>query len=269
MTNGDPITINDFMDRIYTIRSTAVSNTISRTKAAVMKYSVAGLLKSGPFLKHLASIIEGEFENALGKMLDLIDHAKSVDGIEYKDVRDQVFIRARELGEILFRTAEIEKRGGSGDAGKAISSRLSKLPAQVEYRIRQREVGLDPTARSERVHNVTNNTVNAGAIYGVVQQAGAGSQLNATTNLDYSGIEQAATVLMAEIEKSGDFLSDDVRQMRSDIQTIRAQLDSPKPKASYVRDAMQSILSVAEGAIGGALSPGIVVAAQSFGALLA
>jgi len=261
--------INDFLDRLYVLQRDASELAREEAKAITTRNAARGLLRSGATLKALAAMIEQQFETTLDEMLASLRQVRSLEGLEYQTFRDQTFLRARDLISMLIGAADMEKwcdMIGRGAATNVIEKRLERLYSNLDYRMRQFNVGLDRAAQAGG-NAVTNNVVNAHIISGVVQQGGDGATQTARADLDLGNIADATSALKAEIAQAGDMQSDELRQIASDIATIEAQIAAPKPRTSAVREAGASIRHIAEQAIGGALSPGIVAAALALGAL--
>ncbi|WP_066812712.1 hypothetical protein [Sphingomonas asaccharolytica] len=269
MSSATPPSINDFLDRLYVLQRDASEQARDEAKAITARNAARGLLRSGPTLKALTGMIEQQFETTLDEMLASLRQVRSLEGREYQTFRDQTFLRARDLIAMLIGAADLEKWHGMigrGAATNVIEKRLERLYPHLDYRMQQFDVGLDRAARAGG-NAVTNNVVRAHIISGVVQQGGDGATQTAWADLDLGKIADATAALKAEIAQAGDEQSDDLRQIASDVATIEAQIAAPKPRTSAVREAGASIRHVAEQAIGGALSPGIITAALALGAL--
>jgi len=257
--------INDFLNRLYTLRDNAIERAQRAAKAIAARNSARGLLKSGATLTALADLIEAEFDGTLSSMLADLRHASTFPELNYDNLRDQTFLRAQDLIQGLIGASDLEKWFeviGRGSAEDAIRSRLEKMLPHLKYRMRQFEVGLDQgTAAMAKA--VTNNIINARTITGVVQQAGIGSTLNASPCFDATEVSSALKTLETEIALADVPNSRELRQLSSELATVRAQLSAPEPRHSVIREAGHSIRNMAEGAAGGVLTPAIVAAATA------
>lgn len=63
--------------------------------------------------------------------------------------------------------------------------------------------------------------------------------------------------------------TEETQEVQSDIQTIQAQLESPKPKASIIAPCFESIKRILENAAGSAIGASLVANADKILALLA
>ncbi|MGR3302689.1 MAG: AbiTii domain-containing protein [Candidatus Scalindua sp.] len=81
-----------------------------------------------------------------------------------------------------------------------------------------------------------------------MQQGGSQNvQVGSANNLDLSAIEDLLVKMNAQLDEMG--LSSKARQeLESEIETIRAQEKSPKPKTSIIRESLRSIRTVLENA---------------------
>lgn len=261
--------INDFLNQLYTLRDDAGAKTREDAKAILARNAARGFLHSGATLRALAELVENTFDATLTAMLEALRHASTLPSLDYRDMHDQTFLRARDLIGILRGASNIDKWMGEAGlaAQKAVEAQLSRLPIRLTTRMRNFEVGLDHTAKL-REGTVTNNIVNAHTISGIVQQAGAGSALNVAQELNPEQISAAAAELLAEIEKAQDQDSNDICQLTSDVGTIRSQLAAPTPRGAILREAGHSIRNVVEGAVGGTLTPSLLTAAMGLAHLL-
>lgn len=261
--------INDFLNQLYTLRDKAGAEAREETNAILAKNAARGLLRSGATLRQLAELIETKFEQILTAMLQALQHASSLPGLDYGQMRDQTFLRAQDLIPILRGACDLDKWASHGGpaAQKAIDHRLSRLPERLELRMRQFEVGLDQAAQPKG-SPVTNNFVHAHTISGIVQQGGAGSTLSAALEMNFEQINEAVSDLLAEIEKVQDQSSNAIRQLSSDVGTIRSQLVAPMPRPSIMREAGHSIRNVIEGGVGGTLTPSLMAAAMALAHVL-
>lgn len=149
MANPEHPTINDFLARLYTIRDDAGARAKAEANAISTRNVARGLLRSGATLKAMAALIEKEFDAALSEMLATLRHMKSVPEIDYQACRDQAFLRARDLLPVLRGAVELDRwidRVGRGTAGDLINKRVEALLAQIDYRFRQFDVGMDQIA---------------------------------------------------------------------------------------------------------------------------
>lgn len=155
MANNELPTINDFLSRLYSIRDESAARARDESKEITARNAAKGLLRSGATLKALASLIESEFNRALTDTLTVLQHMKSVPGIDYQVCRDQALLRTRDLIPVLRGACDLEKWFGligRGTATDVIDKRVDSLYQKIDYRFRQFDVGLpQPNAASEGV----------------------------------------------------------------------------------------------------------------------
>ncbi len=103
-------------------------------------------------------------------------------------------------------------------------------------------------------HLMAINFLNIGQVIGSnVQQGTIGS--SQTLNLNPEALAQIKAFL-ANLSQSIRTLSldtNDKTELEADVNTLKSQVESPKPKPTIVRDALSSIKRILEGAAGGAI----------------
>lgn len=158
------------------------------------------------------------------------------------------------------------KRGlvRSDAAWNALAGRVEEAAGRVEQRIRQFEIGVGEKALATPGPF---NVVNAGAIYGGVQQAGHSAVQHSTVMLDVSAVRAAVQELSGAIESDGNDAL--LRAAQPDLRTIEIQLEKPEPSIAILQESGRSLRTIIEGAVGGAIggaaTPAVVKALTLLG----
>lgn len=176
-----------------------------------------------------------------------------------------------ELLKTRFSTDEIAKSylwphgnlGGHGDNYSAVAD----LRSYIEYLIRGLEsirsrLHLYVPAPAPPTTPTAAGIHIQGSVYGSPMQAnspGAHQTVYAGMNLanvhDFlKEIEQAAPTLNLPTQEA--------QELTAEIATIRAQLQSPKPKSEIIRESLRSVRTILEGAGGGMVATGLLNALQ-------
>jgi hypothetical protein len=117
---------------------------------------------------------------------------------------------------------------------------------EIENAIRQPDIPTD--------HFMPINILNVGQMIGsTIQQGSMGS--SQTLNISSDGLEQIQ-VFIDQLLDSMDKLQlplDLGHEIIADVSTVKAQLTSPKPKTSILREGLGSIKRILEGAVGSAI----------------
>jgi hypothetical protein len=110
-------------------------------------------------------------------------------------------------------------------------------------------------------HFMPMNILNIGQMIGsTIQQGTIGSYQ--TLNISSDGLEQIQ-LFIDQLSNSMDRLqltSDLMDEINAEIATVKAQLTSPKPKTSILKEGLSSIKRILEGAVGSAI--GVQLASQ-------
>ncbi|NMJ42808.1 TIR domain-containing protein [Roseomonas sp. JC162] len=154
MPNDTLPTVNDFLDRLYTIQNAAAGRAREGARAIAAGNAARGLFRSGATLRAVAGLVEGEFHTALSEMVDVLRHMKSIPGVDFPACRDQTIARAHDMVGILEQNSNLASwcaEFGGTAATNAIQGRMNKLRDYVRYQIRQFDVGLDLVAPGARL----------------------------------------------------------------------------------------------------------------------
>lgn len=117
----------------------------------------------------------------------------------------------------------------------------------------------------------TNNYINAPLNNSQLQQNSSGSTQSLNVTLKDSSLEQVCKFVkyFDENREELDIEEDKIKEIESDVSTLKSQLDSPKPKTSIINETIKSLRSVLEGVTGSvvasnlmALIPAITVTSQ-------
>jgi len=96
-----------------------------------------------------------------------------------------------------------------------------------------------------------------GSVYNSNLQQGDGS----TAIINYKSMESDVRCALADIKKSIEKLGlavPEKDELASEIRTVEAQLDSPKPKTHVITESLRSIRHILEHATGAALAHGLI-----------
>ncbi|WP_407466293.1 hypothetical protein [Xanthomonas campestris] len=161
------------------------------------------------------------------------------------------FSRARVVGaldavrnKVLTWAMELEAAGVLGD-GLSFSQEEIQAAQSVSY---------------TTVNNI--GTMNNSQL----QQHSTGPQSMTVTESDHG---EALQLLQEIVKVADESAGGGAKQALADAQTLIAQLQSPQPKTSVMRESMDSLRKVAEGAVGGALGDALGTAFPALVKLLA
>jgi len=178
---------------------------------------------------------------------------EAVDGSQFKYVSFQELgaelgIDPSEVVDIVQYLAE-ERLVETTNAAIALSHRGLK---EVEAaRLRPNE----PTEHFPASVNIINVQSMVGS---VIQQAGAGSLLTQQTGaIDAKALREFIQEIRTALADRP-LASEISQEFEADAQAVESQLNSPRPKLSIVREALRSIRSVAEGALGSAVASALI-----------
>jgi len=266
MSDAREIDFQQFLDG----HRPGIEDELRRTREQVLTTAASrGTLNSGGTLKHGVAAMEQVLSDYLAATMALADRWA---GPSLPIARAREMIVAH-LSSIVAELATTETayrvgtRRPSDSALKAMEGLVSQARQRLEAKLREFELGAD-TNRNARVASVT-NIVHATNIIGGVQQAG-GSAIQANT------VSLSAEAIAASLDHLFAHLTDAPHELLAELEpeaaTIRSQLVKPTPNATIVQEAGRTIRTVLEGAIGGALgnamSPGIVHALAGFSAAI-
>ncbi len=108
-------------------------------------------------------------------------------------------------------------------------------------------------AASSVAYNVNNFYGNVGHSQ-IAQQGEQVVQIITGPDVDHGKTEAFLEELQAGLRELG-LNADGIAEMRAEIDTIRSQLASPKPKGKIVREGLRSVQRILEGAAGAAAAP--------------
>jgi hypothetical protein len=102
---------------------------------------------------------------------------------------------------------------------------------------------------------VTENYIQIGSMHGSqIQQATEGS-IQAQESLDVEDLRRLLAEIRSATESLG--LKDaQAKEVHAELATVEAQLESPRPKRSIIRQSLSTVRSISEGAAGGTLGAG-------------
>ena len=96
-----------------------------------------------------------------------------------------------------------------------------------------------------------------GSVYNSNLQQGDGS----TATINYKGMEDDVRRVLEDIERSVEQLGltqPDKDELVAEVRTVKAQLDSPKPKTHVITESFRSIRHILEHAAGAAIAHGLI-----------
>ncbi len=138
-----------------------------------------------------------------------------------------------------------------------------ELNADLAFKLRQFDVGF--LIPNEPEVPQVSNAINIGSMTNsAVQQGSPGATQSQSVAIKIDEAKAAIAALEAghgELKLPAEQLSD----FRNDLATIRAQLAKAAPSHSIVREAARSVRTIAEGAVGGMLTPSIMTALAALG----
>ncbi len=137
--------------------------------------------------------------------------------------------------KVLDWALELESKGILGE-GMSFSDNEKKLANSVTYSI------------TNNIHNMQNS---------MLQQASPESRQTMNTEMNYQGISKFVQELSVELRKLN--LRPDLNdEIEAEIRTVKAQLESPKPKKLIVEESLKSIKTILEGTTGNILASGLI-----------
>jgi hypothetical protein len=116
------------------------------------------------------------------------------------------------------------------------------------------EAMTEPSQPTEHFPAFVVNYINVGSMTGSQIQQGT---TDSVQTLDAGQLDAIREVLgdIRDVLGSIELEDDAQRELESDMTTVEAQLDSPRPKYGILREALSSTRSILEGAVGGAAAP--------------
>lgn len=222
--------------------------------AIEQRHSAAGRYRSGATIdvvtKELCSALNDGCDSALGELARAL-RATSLDR--------QLLRRttAECLNGYLLRLRSkkvIDKMRGIG-AERIIDERLAKMESDLEFKMRQFDVGFFNPAEPERPTNMTNNIEIGVMTGGGVQQGNAAStqQVESATSVDVPSVRATLQAFETDIDNAQ--VPTNIKgEIKAELATIRAQLEKATPSSSILREAGASLRNIVEGAVGSAVS---------------
>lgn len=231
--------------------------------------SSSGTLNSGGTLKLGLAAMDRTLSGYLSDTMALADRW-SGPALPIDRVREMIVVH---LSSVIdeFATAEAAIKVGTRPPPESAVRAMHGLALQVRKKLqialREFELGADRD-RSAPIHSVT-NIVHAGHIFGGVQQAGGDAiQVNAV-NLSAEAIGESLELLLSHLTEASPEL---LAEIEPDASTIRSQLKKEIPNGVIVQESGRTIRAVLEGAVGGALggamTPGLMQALTAFAATI-
>lgn len=205
-----------------------------------------------------AAMVLGELRSAIEKT--------ELDRVVIRGITGEV------LGSLVPRFAaafRVNRNGGWSGAPRSsatIPAKLQEMNDRVSRHLRHFDVGLYDTAAPEPLNVTNSNVVNATNVYGV-QQGTSHSVQNVSVQINVHAAMEAIQLLKSELAGLEERESS-VSDVKSDLETIEAQLKKLEPNKGILREAMRSVRNVTEGVIGGLLTPAAVGAIVSLGSAL-
>lgn len=120
-------------------------------------------------------------------------------------------------------------------------------------------LGEDMTFSKEEKQTVTQNTFNIGTMTGSQIQQGTQNTTQQLTHLELN--YETVNNFISEVEKNIDKLEVDdssKTDLKTDIDTIKAQLKSSKPNDIIIKESLFSLRDILNGAVSGAISTGLL-----------
>lgn len=98
-------------------------------------------------------------------------------------------------------------------------------------------------------------------IHGNVQHSQVGTenstQHNVSTGIDLAALQRIVATLKC-IGEQLNLAAESADELRAELQTLEAQAESPRPKASVIWECLNSLRSILEGAAGNAVAAGVL-----------
>lgn len=229
--------------------------------------SMKGLTGSGATIRKGVSALEEGLSGHVKRMIELTQSWPGPN-LSVEETRKLIVDHSRAALD-KFVTSEMAYRIGSREIGVGAQNALEALVNQVRDKLsaQVREFELGANLAQDRHSASVVNIIHAQHIIGGVQQSGRDAFQTNSVNLSAELIEAALGHLIAHVETVSPELMSEIKH---DVATIRSQLAKPEPSSTIVQESGRTIRTVLEGAFGGALgnamSPGIVQALTAFSA---
>jgi uncharacterized protein YeaC (DUF1315 family) len=198
------------------------------------------------------------FNTLIGEIEHSVSGSSGTIAISYMPEIEQKLVQAIEFGlqpSLHFSTSQLQQ----------ILTAVRKIV--LEWALKLEENGItgdgmsfssEERARAERVTYNVKNLIQGSFDRSQVQIEPENSpQLQEFSELNLSDVAAFKELLLKEKDNIG-LGVDEAAELDSDIKTIEAQIQSPKPKDSILRGSLDSIRKILEGAAGNLLASGLL-----------
>lgn len=257
MSDAQP---SDFHDHLVQQKIEVREAVTAAQEAVLAEMSRSGSLRSGAGIRYGVRMLSLALQNHITGLIDEF-HGWIGPNLPEQEARLMLTGHFRAIvGELVQREFAYRIYALGQDAsGEAFDHLLEDVRGRLLSRVRAFELGANrkPDARS-----IVNNTLNATAIHGPVQQGGDGASQVAMLTISVIDVAEA-------LGRFQEALPDDLRvEAGPDIETIRQQIRKREPNTTIVQEAGKSLRTVMEGAAGGALGNAVVPAWTALATLI-
>jgi hypothetical protein len=204
--------------------------------------------------------IADKLDKTIDTVLGELERLRSSSALDETELRRIAHDKIRSLVDRFRHLSNFDKLQARDRA--IISPHLKAFEKEIDLRLRQYDVGFHNPEEPE-LPPVTNNNINIGAMNNsAVQQGTSRSSQSNSVTLNLHEVTNA----LADFESA--FLQLPIedaqrKEILGDISTMKAQLEKAAPSPTVLQEVGRSIRNVTEGALGGALSPPLIAAAQT------
>lgn len=231
--------------------------------------SMRGTLGSGATIRQGIEALEGGLSSYIAETISAVDRWAG-DALPFDRARALAVDHLKKAIADLA-TSEMAYRVGSRrppeGAVREMEALVSQAATKLQARLREFELGAD-RRRDPPAASVI-NIVHARDVVGGIQQGGAGSVQASSVSLSAEAIGASLDHLASHLVNAP---AEILAEIEPETATIRSQLAKAAPNSTIVQESGRTIRSVLEGAAGGALgnamSPGLIQALAAFTAAI-
>jgi hypothetical protein len=254
-------TINDYLDNIRWHLDKALTNAKHAVSRIQVEHASRGILDSSMTVSRVAGDVKKEFDAGVEAALGELRRAVSKTRLDPRELRQAT---AQCLTNFAIAVKSVADPGPLRRlAGKAADEWRKALDDDLTFKLRQFDVGFF-TPHEPEVPQVS-NAINIGSMTNsALQQGSPGAIQSQNVAIKIDEAKAAIAALEASYGEL-DLPIEKLRDLQSDLATIKAQFAKATPSHSIVGEAARSIRNVAEGAVGGILTPSITAALVALG----
>jgi hypothetical protein len=253
---ADP-TINDYLDNVRWHLDKVLANATHAVNKVRAEHAQRGILSSSMTVMRVFSEVKREFDFGVEAALGELRRAASKTKLDPRELRQAT---AQCLANFAIAMKSI---AAPGQLRGLVGNAADEWDKDLNFKLRQFDVGFFVPDEPE-VPTVSNAINVNSMINSAILQGSAGATQRHDVTISVDEAKAAIEAIEAHSGKLG-LPADKLSDLQSDIATIRSQLAKATPSHLIVGEAARSIRNVAEGAIGGMLTPTMTTALVALG----